>query len=144
MSIGGFGSVEGDPASSPVPADPSRRFAWTTDLHIGPPGYYETREDGSIDPSVAYVWVDHHPEDLEDPEGHFEVSPHQYDRRVTEVPGPSSPPKSEQPVQPEPWPGEAGSPRIVPLAAQAHGNASLSAGARIKNALRIVYHLGRS
>lgn len=56
------------------------RFTYTTDEEIGVPGFYRTNEDGSVDSSVRYKWVDDAPDDETDGSGHFEPHEHQYER----------------------------------------------------------------
>ncbi len=48
---------------------------YTTDPHIGPPGYYALKDDGhTVDTSLRLTWVDEAPHDEEDGSGHFIVS----------------------------------------------------------------------
>jgi hypothetical protein len=101
--------------SIPPPQGPSHGDTWTgptmwtTDPHIGRPGYYALSPEGAIlDPPVMLTWVDEAPGNDEDGSGHFVVS--------TEEPYFSHLPESINPA----------SPRVVNLEAHTHGTGGVS------------------
>lgn len=90
------------------------RFCYTTDPEIGVPGYYKHREDGTIDNTVRYKWVDDLPDDPSSTSGHFEPHEHQYVRVGANG-------QAEQPAQEakKPKPEPKGKPNIVSMQAEA-------------------------